>query len=143
MAARKGVAGIKFSFFTVCLNLILFMIGYSNYGERKRDIKYRTCLNIQLMALLTSVGLHLIPLVERIYWMFSFPIIITLPYLLNGIQNAVIRRRIRWGIILIFTVYMIYDICILKDHGVLPYQWIIGKTATKHSGWKWYGGRIR
>lgn len=67
---------------------------------------------------------------------YVLDMIITFPYLLKCIRGKDTRRIVKWGVIIIFTVYMFYDICILGDHDVLPYQWIFGKTATPFSGWK-------
>lgn len=143
LASNFDIAGIKFTVFTIALNFLLFCIGYTGYEKRKNDLKYCICLNIQFIALLTSIALQAIPLMERIYWIYSFPIIITLPYLLKGICKDGTRKIVKWGIVLIFLIYMIYDIYILGDHDVLPYQWIFGKSAIHYSGWDWYGGKIR
>ena len=143
LAIKYDLAGIKFTIFTIAVNVILFIVGYASNNRRKNDLKYCTCLNIQFLALLASFGLHSIPLIERVYWIFSFPIIITFPYLLSCLHGKSLRRFVKWGIVLTFVVYMFYDICILKDHGVLPYQWIFGKRATHFSGWEWYGGAFK
>ena len=143
LVTKYDLAGIKFTIFTITLNFILFMIGYIGYKRNKSDLKYCACLNIQFFAFLISLTLQAIPLMERVYWIYSFPIIVTLPYLLNSIQSTEVRKAVKCGIVLIYLVYMIYDICILRDHDVLPYRWIFGESATHYSGWDWYGGRIR
>jgi transmembrane protein EpsG len=140
LALKYDLAGIKFSAFTIVLNIGLFAIGYKSHSRHNDDKKYSTCLNLQFLATLTSFGLRSIPLMERVYWIYSFPIIITFPYILNLLSNKSIKRYVKWGVIMIFTVYMVYDICVLGDHDVIPYRWIFGEKATHFSGWQWYGG---
>lgn len=134
------LAGIKFTLFTIALNAIIFLIGHSGLKRMQNDSKYCTCVNIQFIAFLVTLTLQSIPLVERVYWIFSFPIIVTFPYLLKGIKGKELRMVVKWGIVAIFAVYMMYDICVLKDHEVLPYKWIFGKEPIHYSGWEWYGG---
>lgn len=143
LAMKYDTAGIKFTIFTIVLNAALFFIGYVNYKKCNNDLKYCTCLNLQFIALLTSFGLRSIPLMERVYWIYSFPVIITFPYLLYCFRGSGIRNIVKWGVILVFSIYMFYDICILEDHEVLPYQWILGKKAIPFSGWEWYGGHFQ
>ena len=139
LISKFDLPGIKFTIFTIVLNIILFIIGYIG-KKQKYDIRINASLNIQFLALLSSLALQTIPLIERVYWIFSFPIIITFPYLIKEIKSKDIRIAIKWGVVFIFTIYMLYDICILGDHEVLPYQTIIEKTPSHYSGWEWYGG---
>ena len=134
---KYNVAGLNFSIATVVINLLLLYIAFENYSIRKEDEKYRVYCNIQFFAFLVSLVLRSIPLMERVYWIFSFPIIVTIPYFLSGKTKN--RKKAQKSIIaIIFFVYMIYDIVVLKDHNVLPYQWIFGRTAVHSSGWIWY-----
>lgn len=134
---KYNVAGLNFSIVTVIINLILLYVAFENYSIRKEDEKYRVYCNIQFLAFLVSLVLRSIPLMERVYWIFSFPIIVTIPYFV--LEKTKNKKKVQKGIIaLIFFCYMMYDIAILKDHSVLPYQWIFGRTAIHNSGWMWY-----
>lgn len=138
LTQKYGVCGLKFTLFTIVLNLFLFLIGYCGYEQRKNDIKYRLFLNIEFMALLVSLVIRSIPLMERVYWFFSFPIVITFPYLSLSIEKKKTRKIIVLIMIAIFFVYMIYDISVLGDHNVLPYDTIFGKMPIHYSGREWY-----
>lgn len=134
---KYNVCGLNFTIFTIALNAFLLYTALENYSIRKEDEKYRVYSNIQFFAFLLSLVLRSIPLMERVYWIFSFPIIISVPYFMIGKKKT--RRRIEKSVIaIVFFVYMIYDIVILNDHNVLPYQWIFGKLAIHNSGWIWY-----
>lgn len=134
---RYEVPGIKFTVLTICLNLVIFIIGYKNYNKRYNDIKYRIFINIELIALLISLALQSLPLMERVYWIYSFPLVITLPYMLD--EGTKIRKFVvKSLIVLVLAIYMVYDIVVLGDHDVLPYQSIWGKTAVHDSGLRWY-----
>ncbi len=132
------VCGWKFTIFTIAINILILLVSYKNYSKRSSDIKYCVYLNIQVVCLLITLVLRTIPLMERVYWIYSFPIIVTLPYLLEGIQKKAIRRGVTFLILIIFAVYMFYDIGVLSDHGAIPYQWIFGKIPIHDSGWRWY-----
>lgn len=141
LAAKYDLAGIKFTLFTVAFNIIIFFISY--VGVRNSyDLKYNISSNIQFLALLSSFGLQSIPLMERVYWIFSFPIIVTFPFMLCGIRSFTVRSATKWAVVTVFAIYMIYDICVLGDHDVLPYQTIFGKLPIHYSGWEWYGGKV-
>lgn len=134
---KFSIAGENFTLLTIIINLILVCIAYEDYLERKEDKRYRVYLNIQLFAFWISLVLRAIPLMERLYWFFSFPIIITFPYFLQG-KTKLKKKIYKYFVLLIFLVYMVYDIGVLGDHGVLPYQFIFGKEAIYDAGWYWY-----
>lgn len=138
LLSRYQTCGLKFTIFTILLNLFILALSYTNYESRKNDIKYRTFLNIQIIAFLITLVLRTVPSMERVYWYFSFPIIVTMPYLLYGIKSLTYRKAAMFLIIALFAVYMVYDIMILNDHGVLPYQWIFGHEPYHDSGWYRY-----
>lgn len=138
LLTKYNVCGIKFTIFTIALNAILFFISYKNYDVRKNDEKYIVFLNIQFFAFLAALVIHTIPQMERVYWIYSFPIIVTLPYLLSGYTNTKTRQILKWGLITILLIYLLYDIIVLGDHGVLPYNIWIGKPIVHYSGFNWY-----
>lgn len=125
LTQRYQIAGTKFIVFTVAFNAVLMCIYYRYYNQSKENKVYRLFLNIQFIAFLLSLLLGTLPQVERVYWIFSFPMILSLPYMLRNIQNKAIRYSITIILFLVLTAYCVYDISILKDHQVLPYQWIL------------------
>lgn len=138
IVSKYSLPGIKFTIFTITLNLFILLISYLGYKKRCNDIKYRIFLNIQLIATIISMLLRTIPLMERVYWIYSFPIIISIPYLFIDNTNKKIKKMFLYVLMIMLTIYMIYDIVYLGDHNVLPYNWIFGHEAIHNSGWQWY-----
>lgn len=126
---RYSYAGIKFTAFTIVLNVLICVAFYLSYDENKDDLRCRFYLNIELIAMILAIFIGIIPAMERVYWIYSFPLIISIPYC---IKNK--HRIMRWTIVAIFVVYLVYDIVILNDHSVLPYQTIFGHEA-QHILW--------
>ena len=132
---KYEVCGLNFTIFHIVLNVLILIVAYRNYESRKDDVKYHIFLNIQIFSFLIAIVLRSIPLMERIYWIFSFPLIVTFPTLL-GEGNKQMKRMILILIFLILAVYMLHDIGILNDHHAIPYQWIFGKTPIHCSGFR-------
>ena len=128
-----GVAGVAFSVITIIINLIIVIYAFTNKEKNKDDTIYLIYFNIQLVAFWVSLILRFLPAAERVYWIFSFPIIVSLPYFIS--HGNKYRKIFKYIIILIYLIYMIYDIVILKDHNVIPYNWIFGKESVYDSGW--------
>ena len=62
-----------------------------------------------------------LPLVERIYYIFAFIQILSIPYIIN-LYHGNIRRILKVGIASVFLMFCIYDIFIIGDHEVVPYM---------------------
>lgn len=135
LISKYPLCGMKFTIFTITLNIFILVISYLEYKDRINDIKYRSFLNIQIIATIISLLLRIIPLMERVYWIYSFPIIVSAPYLFTGKKN---KKIFMYILIIILTIYMVYDIVYLGDHDVIPYNWIFGNKAIHYSGWNWY-----
>ena len=131
-----SVAGIGFTVFTITINFFLMILAYIGGEKNKDDPKYTLFFNMQVFAFLITLMLRNIPVIERVYWLFSFPIIISLPYFLK--YQIKYSKFIKYGILIILVAYMIYDIAILGDHNVVPYDSIFGKKPIYDSGWLYY-----
>lgn len=114
--------GLKFYVFTASLNLVILLMYYFSGKYQKNDIKYQIYFNIQCITFLVCILMNIVPLMERIYWQFGFIQIISIPYIINMYKLRKTRQELRFLIYTIFFVYCIYDIIILKDHHVIPYQ---------------------
>lgn len=132
---KYPLCGIKFTIFTIFINIYILFFSYIGYSKRKNDKKYIVFLNLQIICTLLTFILRIIPLMERVYWIFSFPIIVSLPYLFQNVKN---KKIFLFFIGALLFVYMIYDIQVLGDHEVIPYKWIYNKKAIFDDGWRWY-----
>lgn len=119
-------AGSFFIVGTICINIFFLYIYFSGYRKRKNSYKYRCFLWLQVLATMSTMLLPSIPVVERVYWSFSFCSFIALPYMLKGIRIPALRTVVTFVLIVGLAFYMFYDIAILGDHGVVPYDSIIG-----------------
>lgn len=131
-------SGIKVTIFTISLNLFIVLIAYliSKRIDEKNEQKYNLFLNIQLIATLLSFLFPIIPLIERIYWMYSFIAIISIPFFFKYISNRKLYLVLFLMLITALIVaYLFIDIMYFNDHGVLPYKTIIGQTPYEFSGW--------
>ena len=132
---RYSYAGVKFTLFTIVLNLFIIFVFFIKYMDLRENIMYRTYLNIQVLATLSTFALRTIPSMERIYWYFSFPLIVSFPYIIKQYNNMKLRKAITCTLFFLLGVYFIYDIIILRDHEVLPYDWFFGHSPIHYSGW--------
>lgn len=120
------VAGTLFIFGTITLNLFILLVYYRIYSQHKQEAWYECFLYLQIIAVATTLLLPSVPSVERIYWSFSFPSIICLPTILKQISPQWMRIAVTGILVAVLSTYMAYDIGVLQDHQVTPYDSIIG-----------------
>ncbi len=120
------VAGALFIFGTIALNLFILFVYYRIYRQHSQEAWYRCFLYLQIVAVVATLLLPSVPSIERIYWSFSFPSIICLPMVLKQISPHLMRVTATGILVVVLTTYMAYDIGILQDHQVIPYDSIVG-----------------
>lgn len=120
------VAGTLFIFGTITLNLFILLVYYRIYRQHKQEAWYQCFLYLQIIAMAATLLLPSVPSIERIYWSFSFPSIICLPMVLKQISPQWMRVTATGILVVVLTAYMAYDIGVLQDHQVIPYDSIVG-----------------
>ncbi|MCI8510019.1 MAG: EpsG family protein [Lachnospiraceae bacterium] len=120
--------GTKFAIGTFLLNFAILIIFFGVYRKYNHDLKYRFYLNIQLISTLICILMTILPLVERVYYIFAFAQILSIPYILNLYRNDGLKKVLKLGILIVFIGYCIYDIFVTGDHEVVPYQSIFSVT---------------
>lgn len=120
-----GTAGSLFTVGTIGINIFLLIIFYSGYREYRNDAYYRCFLWLQVVATMSTMLLPFVPVIERVYWTFSFFSFISLPYMLRGITSQAKRMMATIVLVAGLGFYMYYDIAILEDHEVVPYDSIV------------------
>ena len=115
------MVGEQFELFTLALNVLVLLTFYLTGIDGKKDVKFNFYLNIQIVTVVICSLMSIVPLMERIYWMFSFFQILSIPYVLRNAKKKKIVGSLVIGIYVIYSAYCIYDIFILKDHQVFPY----------------------
>lgn len=122
------IVGSKFEIFTLALNVLVLLTFYLTGIDGKKDVKFKFFLNIQIITVMICALMSIVPLMERVYWMFGFYQILSIPYVLRNTKNKKIVGSLVIGIYVIYSVYCIYDIILLQDHQVLPYTFFWNKT---------------
>ena len=117
-------AGSLFTIGTIGINIFLLTIYYAKYREHRDEAYYRCFLWLQVLATMSTMLLPVIPVIERVYWAFSFCSFISLPYMLRGIGSQANRMLAIIALVTGLGFYMYYDIAILEDHEVVPYDTI-------------------
>ena len=101
----------------------IVILGFCSINYKK-DRKYKTYYNIQIINVCVSFFSGHIALVERFRYMFGFPILILIPLVLEN-ERYKVHRWILYGIIIVtFTIYS-YLVTTSGNHGVLPYDSIL------------------
>ena len=124
---KYGNAGIKFTIFTIVFNLLILYVFSLAKKKHNSDKKLNFFYNVQFIAAMMTFLLQSLPVIERLYWIYSFPVIATLPYGFKKIKNVYIRYTLEIALFSMYAFYFVYDIIMLKDHGVLPYKTIFQK----------------
>lgn len=146
--ANYSLAGSLFIFGTIVLNIFILIVYYSVGEHYKHGRAYQCFLYLQIMAVAMTLLLPSIPVVERVYWSFSYASIICLPAILSNVKPVWWRAVARSLLIGVLAIYTAYDIGILYDHQVIPYDSIIGKEPEystdfgyrqTHNLNRWYG----
>jgi len=117
--------------FLVQLALLLFIVLACRPAKRSNDSEW--IADYKLATIMSGASLLLIalssniPLMQRTSWLFSFPMIILVPNLLDKMKNNGRKYLLyRNGILVCYTIYSFLTIFILHYHEVVPYSSIIG-----------------
>ena len=129
------VAGLLFTIGTILLNIFILIVYYLPYREHEDESMYRCFLTLQVLATGVSLLLPWIPAVERAYWCFSYPIIVSFPVMASYIKPRALGAAASLVLIAVFSGYAIYDIGVLNDHEVLPYDHIGRHEAVPATDW--------
>lgn len=132
---NTGVAGILFTVGTILLNLFILGVYYLPYREHKDEFQYRCFLYLQVVAVAFTLLLPWIPAVERVYWCFSYPMMISFPVMASYIKPKALGVAASAILIAVFSAYCIYDIGVLNDHEVLPYDTIFRHEPVPSGEW--------
>lgn len=114
-------------FVIIAMNVVVLMfcaivprlnhLGYSG--------RYRMLLWCQLICTLISILSGLIPLSQRLRWVFALPSIILLPLALDSIRDEKMRAVVGASISALYIVYISITIGLWNGNGVLPYQTVL------------------
>jgi len=115
-------SGEKFTAFTFTLNLILLIIFFINYKQRKNDKRYMLYINAQLITTMLCTLMTSVHLIERVYYIFGFMQILSIPYMINLYKFKDVRMTLKIGTVIFFSAYCYWDIFMKFDHQVVPYK---------------------
>jgi len=113
-----GYLNIYSLLINICILLFLFFIN----KNAKDDKDYNILLWLETIAVISLLLSAYIPLMQRISWMFSFPMFVYLPKMFNYITNSKTRTIIKICVTSCFLAYMIITIFINGYNEVVPYK---------------------
>lgn len=112
-----------FSFLLLIINIGIFI--FCSFFEKKFDIKYTVNYNLHFLSIFTIVLYDILPLAQRIRWIFNICLIVLIPISISTIKNSNVRKIFISLIVVCYLFYFIYTISIQNYNGVLPYQNIL------------------
>lgn len=106
----------------VALQLFLLVVVLYFYKYFQNDKKYNIYLGLQMLSLWINILAMSMTALARIKWVYSFPSIILVPYLLSGIENKRTKRIISILICVIYIAYITIVVGVFHSFGVIPYK---------------------
>ena len=110
--------------FFISLAIILLLLFLAKKHNNKDD--YKISLLFSTLSLLVLSLSSSLPLMQRTSWLFSFPLYIYLPNVIESVENTKLKLGIKTGVIILYTLYMVMLIFIKHYHEVVPYVSIFG-----------------
>ena len=101
----------------VCILLFLIFIN-KNASD---DADYNILLWLETLAVLSLLLSSCIPMMQRISWMFSFPLFIYLPKMFDFVTNSKLKFLLKFSVISCFILYMSITIFVKGYNEVFPY----------------------
>lgn len=111
----------ELNLFSLLINvfILLFLIAINKSAKDDKDYNNLLCLEtLSVVSLLLSPCL---PMMQRISWLFSFPIYIYLPKMFDYISDKRIRRITQICVVLCFIIYMVITTFVRGYNEVVPY----------------------
>lgn len=115
-ARREGIILILMNF------LILGLSMFYNC-DRENDI----FIKIQWIAVMMTSFIGLLPVANRIVWIFGLPSIILVPNIVACQKSKITKFVLNYIIIILYIIYFIYTVGINNSNSVLPYQTIFSR----------------
>lgn len=120
--------GEKFAAFTFVFNMLLLLLFYMNGKKNMEHPKYNLYLNSQLIATALCTLMTSVHLVERVYYIFGFLQIVSIPYMISLFINKENRIFFKLIIVIFFSIYCFWDIFLKFNHQVVPYHSVLSKV---------------
>ena len=120
----SGILGLILQLSILVLASFFFRSFTSERDDRNIRI-FEVLYDCQILAVCCSILTGIVPLVSRVKWLFSYPSILLIPFVINRIPNLRGRMIIKLIIICVFLIYYYIVIHVVGSYGVLPYKSII------------------
>lgn len=114
---NTGKINIVSLFISVCILSILFFAK----NDSNEDFEYNCITWMQIISFAVLSVSASFPMMQRISWLFSFPLFIYLPKVINYISNKKFRTFIYLAVALGYGAYMFTTIFIMNYNDVVPY----------------------
>lgn len=92
-------------------------------NSNDRDAKkFEILYGCQMMATWCTILSGEVPLISRIKWLFAYPSILLIPFVLKKIPNWKEQKIIEFVVVCAFLIYYYIVIYVAGSYGVLPYK---------------------
>ncbi|MDP4178302.1 MAG: EpsG family protein [Bacillota bacterium] len=118
----------KFQITQTIINSSFLLLYFANYKQYKDDKQFIIYYNLQFLAVIACIFSAYVPLMYRIINLFTFLPIIEVPSLIRHIHNDIrVRSIITMVVFGACFGFMILDIVVKGNQGVLPYVSVFGR----------------
>lgn len=107
------------SFLVEAMVLLLLLVVYN---QAKEDLDYRLFLFLEVLSVAILLLSTVVPLAQRISWMFSFSKIIFLPKMIRFVTDKKLRIAVYGGVVTGFILYTYITVMLRGYNEVIPYQ---------------------
>lgn len=114
---NTGKANVVSLLISVCVLGVLFL----SKNDSHEDFEYNCITWMQIIAFAFLSVSATFPMMQRMSWLFSFPLFIYLPKVINHISNKIFRILAYLGIALGYGAYMFVTIFMMHYNAVVPY----------------------
>lgn len=108
----------------IAMNIVVLL--FSAIAPRLNGVEYSDRYSLllwcQLVCVLVAILSGLIPLSQRIRWVFSLPSIVLLPLAIDSIKDARLRFLSQACVVVLYVAYIEITIGLWNGNNVVPYQ---------------------
>ncbi len=110
---------------TLAINVSILLFSYFFYDERNE--KYYLYFVLQTIAVWMAILTGKVVLISRLGFMFGLPVIILLPMAIEAIKDKWLRTAGTIGIVVLYSMYMLYTVGLNNSNYVLPYTTVFSR----------------
>lgn len=116
-----GILGLIIQLAILLFASYYYRLCIGNSDDRDAKI-FEVLYGCQMMAVWCTILSGVVPLISRMKWLFAYPSILLIPFILKKIPNWKEQALIKLAIICAFLIYYYIVVYVVGSYGVLPYK---------------------